>query len=237
MPDGENRENQKPQQPGPKITEPDPNYDPNVGYLGENTSEQAHEAMFRGAAKKLAQEEEDIVDLVHEWWNMIPKPLLPDQFHCSIMGPEREAASVVSWEEDIAASEPVRVELLQGSIPRGVGVGVETDTSLFVPLNLDPATQTACQEFLEKNPNIDAFIQTYYYFDKRGNFAKSCVMPGEIVVDEDRIIKRYSGNSVLISSEMTPEDFELAGSVLDGMKSKLSAALGRNPPGPQSSNQ
>mgnify|MGYP001575823452 CR=1 FL=1 len=76
MPDGENRENQQPQQPPkrglkdifnkppvePRITGPDPDYVPG-STPKPITPEEAQGAMFREAAKKLAQEEEDIVGL------------------------------------------------------------------------------------------------------------------------------------------------------------------------------
>ena len=114
MPDGENRENPKPQQVPPerslkdifdkppvqsKITEPDPDYVPGSAPK-PITPEEAQKAMFRETAKKLAAEEEEILAIARKVNNTKARSRLPSGFHIQPLGGGL-SMSISSWAEKV----------------------------------------------------------------------------------------------------------------------------------------
>lgn len=110
---------------------------------------------------------------------------------------------LVSFNENILASPSTsnRLSFLKqkGVQMQNLEMGVDSDVKISVPT----------ERFLN-NRRIPTMVN--YAFDEKGNHAK-----------------RYQGSGPKDTSEMTPDDFEIAGSVLDGLKHKLLTALGRMP--------
>ena len=229
MPDRENREVQKPPQESPyrslkhifdkppvepRITEPDPDGSPATS--GPKTPEESQEVLFREAAKKLAAEEEKVIKLGFEYARIQPKPLDIRDF--DVVPGNNNTALVIKARGPFindSSSKESSVNLEKGSHPwrqyllKHFGVRVETDTNIAIfSSRYDPA--------------MDATIGciTLYCFDSEGNYAKTGNYPRPILSKETK-------RGLL---EMTPEDFEIAGAILSGMKQKLLAALGKTPP-------
>ncbi|MBI4091890.1 MAG: hypothetical protein HY427_01650 [Candidatus Levybacteria bacterium] len=105
---------------------------------------------------------------------------------------------------------------------------VNNNISLKVPTHTDRLTMSQVQELERREPGTPHSYYTFYLFDSHGNYAKINIVSDRIDVDEKRIARRFL-DRLQVASQMTPDDFELAGSVLDGMKQKLLVALGKTP--------
>ena len=218
MPDVENREDQQPPKRNlkdifdkppvePKITEPEP--DSSSSTTSKPESETAQEELFREAARKLAAEEEEIVRLGLEYARLHPKPLDPKYFN--VTG-DKISSFIIADAGYIGMSQKFkhsRVILAHTTLPSKFNLGRRVD------INIDTDTHLA----IHPDPRGEGKeIVTFYLFDDEGDHTKANFLYGQTAL-----------------SEMTPEDFEFAGSVLDGIEQKLLAALGRTPPPDQSS--
>lgn len=106
-------------------------------------------------------------------------------------------------------------------------VGVNAKGDLRVGVYTDLETRNEFLKFAKDAPGCGN-PDSIFYFDEDGNYGKIQMMNAEFNSGK-RILDSYK-TFQFIESEMTPEDFELAGRALGLIKQKLMTALGRTPP-------
>ena len=251
MPDGENPENREgqkapPQGPkrslkdifgGPpaepkKFEEPDPDYSSPAGSR-HKTTEEAREVMFRESAKRLSKEEVEINELAKEADDKGIKVeehfhtnRYPGVVHISFLTNEigREKIQYGGIDETT-----ISFGFFEGSNSTNNNdlVGVKTIGELEVGVYTDLETRDKFLEYAKDAPghgNPDSI----YYFNENGDYGKLQRMGASF--ESGKEVLRSNGHVQFIRSEMTPEDFELAGTALGLIKQKLLVALGRTPP-------
>jgi len=97
---------------------------------------------------------------------------------------------------------------------------VNTNSMLHLGLHMDEATMPQAQAFLEATPNTASAFQTSYYFDTLGNYGKLSAFPRHLTTRSNVHGWRKSFLA-LVESPMTPVDFELAGTSLIALNSRL----------------
>lgn len=111
---------------------------------------------------------------------------------------------------------------------------VDVDTSYRVDVELYTDLETR-NEYLEyaKSESGSKGLGTMYFFDENGKYGKIQRTGNNFRVNKPILWDTSRGpawGTVAFLSEMTPEDFELAGRALGLIKEKLLTALGRTPP-------
>lgn len=212
-----------PTEPPRQLAEPDANYNP------DKPEKESQGDRFRAAAILCAGLENDISNLLRKNPHI---PFIPGT-HISSIG------SAIRFDSNIESLTPSEVDMQYNrntSITFFDGLtsfhmkeevkelGVRTDRALAVGFHTDMPTLKAYQEYLQQNPNGDA--STVYYFDEEGRYGKISIMPQGVKVDPDR--QTFAGRNprsslevVYYESEMTSEDFELAGLALASLKKRI----------------
>lgn len=104
----------------------------------------------------------------------------------------------------------------------GQPLGIDAKFELRIYIHNDQESQDAINELYRREPSHLKLTQTIYYFDEGGNFAKVSILPKNL--PDARIPLQEPTQDVLVKavkSEMTPSDFELAGSALKAILNDL----------------
>lgn len=189
----------------------------------EQTPLPQQEMLFRAAAIKCAQIEEEIVRLLKlQDFNQLGtrEDLYIDNFPSgNIM--------IKSYLEDIygVGGKPAAVEFLDGIAEDKEQLGITTDRSLEIGIYTDELTREAFEEYARKNPKMAENASTIYYFTQDGEYRKISCMPTGVSADPNRKPLRGDPDPKAVVdyylSEMTPGDFEIAGQALIMLKKRI----------------
>lgn len=143
----------------------------------------------------------------------------------------REEKEITTWLENIGAQDGHDVPVVMSKKfyiqDEASDAGIDTDVCLSVSTLADEEVLALYRDLMIKNNEQPS---TRYYFNKEGEYKKTIVIPKSFVIQREVVEDR--GREMVVPSDMTPEDFEIVGSVLNGIKTKLVAALGKNPEKP-----
>lgn len=208
------------------------------------TSQEHREVLFRESARRLALKEKEISELVREHGKLsiLESPdLYFDIFQDSVslnlsteeIGRENLAYGGVN-------KTPIYLIYVKNkAVNLSQRVGVEARGDLRIGVYSDIETRDQFLEYAKNAPG-HGNPSSIYYFDENGNYGKlQQTNPefdsGKEYVSDRRLVGGFGEThkhmvQQSFKSQMTPEDFELAGRALDLMKQKLLAALGKNSP-------
>lgn len=159
-----------------KITEPDPNYDPDADLKAkQRTPEKAQEAMFRETAKKLAAEEAEIVELAYDAAPKVHDIVVSGgtSFFCDA-DREKQEVGISSFVENVKDPNNTLRKMVSIGIRKSynpVSRHIEklnSDIDLRIEMHTDRSTQEEYRKLLDKDSKVVNVTRTYYFFDGGG---------------------------------------------------------------------
>lgn len=207
------------------------NPEPDTGSQ-DQTPATDQEVLFRAAAIRCAQMEEELYQLI--WDTPPPKGgiLIHDErFGKKTLGvyigrseysKGQVCTKIASYIEDISSIRPnfpgrVRIAFEDNNGGRGYPT-IDTKRELTIDIHGDDPTQEAFTEAVRRNPEQRPST-THYYFNEAGDYKKVVNIPYGIEVDPKR--KPLIENGRSFESEITLGDFEFAGRVLQMLINRL----------------
>jgi hypothetical protein len=195
------------------------------------TDEEKKEQLFRSAAIKCAQMEDDLSQIMDQTTDEEFKERnnVYHAFFYKRGGGEynnRKYSAIVSYDEKIYdhREKSVAVEYREGLVEDANLIGIDTDRALKITLHTDEKTREAYEEFAKKDPDLAGNVSTFYYFTKEGEYGKVSRIPKDVPVDLGRVRLYSDRRDVVVSiyeSEMTAGDFEIAGRALKMLKNRM----------------
>jgi len=198
----------------------------NKGLLDLESSKKLEPQEANKQAQEIAHMEEDLVEAVDRYTGdeLTPDGTLVSRFNfkgkrgskiylaMGINSPHTLGARHMSFEHYNEGVDPQAEPYGLGPIQlKDVKTKLGVDTRHYVGLGIhtDQATMQAVEDIKEKQPSRSISENTYYYFDRDGNYAKVVEIP-EGVQPDDREAHMHLFGSKYVSSGMTETDFRLA---------------------------
>lgn len=183
------------------------------------------ETLFRAAAIKCAQMEEELAQLMKNKLNGKDYVKIEKDVYLNKL---MKATTLASYIENIKGVEGgqlngiASISFLDGLANDAEKLGIKTNRELMVGLHADEKTCKQFNEFAKKDPTIASNASTMYYFTQDGEYKKSSRIPVGVTVDSSRPTLYPKGGIVNVyESEMTAGDFEIAGQALQMLINRL----------------
>lgn len=201
------------------------NFQPESSYSTESngTYEVSKEELFRLAAIKCAYMEEELVS------HLIKSPEILDNSNLRIVNNDIMCLIESSLENlGRKIGQPAKIafrHLKKGNNgPTVLFLDFDSINTLYISMHTDLPTMERYENLECINPQSVRFAVTNYYFTSEGVYGKLSDIPQSLIVPPPRRSHTYPSSSIennLYTSEMTAEDFELAGHALQMLINRL----------------
>lgn len=185
------------------------------------------ETLFRAAAIKCAQMEENLSGLLQEQpyhLRVTKDPYYLDAPSSQGVIVRRKGSDyfIISQAEELSTQNPY---IRFGYSRKGYGlknIGIDSHCDFFIQMHTDRSTMDAVEEARKKNPDSSR-EGTRYYFDKHGAHRKEIYVRNNVDVKLDPFHKLVQKDEYTntYETEMTAGDFELAGQALQMLINRL----------------
>jgi hypothetical protein len=216
-----------PEEQSKPLAEPDENTDT----ASSPTPESDQETLFRAAAIKCAEMEEELSRLMDQTSDKefrLRKDMDGDMDGIHFFKFSSGSSSIYSTTENIKGVEGGHLKgnayiLYNNGIANFANdLQIHTDKELRISgINTDSSTREDFELYSKKDPRLASNASTIYYFTPNGDFKKVCEIPVGIVSDPPRKLMFNNATIKRYESEMTPGDFELAGQALQMLINRL----------------
>ena len=172
----------------------------------------------REEAKKLAQKEKDIDELSDQV--LVPYSPKGDDLRMAYHIPIPKSLSIHGAFKGLGSGNIYLDKHYESHETDYFKPHIQSRYTLNIGLHEDQTTEHLAQAANTSNPG-GLHFSTTYLFDTNGNFDKLVWLPTEIHDDRPTIVRSVLGDSRLVQGQMTPGDFELAGTALQILEAKV----------------